>query len=828
MKSIAQLLSIAAIIIPILSSRSWAAGAELFLSPNGNDANPGTRQLPVKTLQRARDLVRNMNRHRTADITIVLEAGTYRLSQPLNLDTGDSGAGGHNVIYTAAPGQHVIISGGVRVTGWKLVDAKRNLWSARAPAALANTRQLYINGLRACRTMGRLPVTLTKTRTGYIASSAVMAGWKNPGDIEFVYTGGNGIWSEHSEGLGPWTEPRCPIAAIEDTTITMAEPCWDNSTKRVMLPPDSRFRRPANLVGPSSIGKQPEYVENAYELLGTPGQFYFDRQTRVIYYTPRPEENLQKADVEAPVLEKLIDGQGDDAPIHDIIFKGLQFSYATWLFPSSGQGFSEIQANYMVTGPRGYATQGLGDLVPNGKKPFGDWTKTPGNVSFQYDQNIQFLDDDFVHLGGAGLDLGDGSQSDVVQGCVFTDISANGLELGGVDVPQTAPGQQTRNNRILDNHIYNVAAEYHGGIGIDVGYAAGTLIAHNQLDHLPYTAISIGWGGWPDKIHRPGIANFSQNNRVQDNLIFDYMLLLADGGGIYTQGKTGPSLAHGEKLSGNVIHGQFGSGHGIYTDNGCDNVTADGNVLFHINFDNWGGRHRDYYDGNGTADDYFDFENNYWQQGDQDSSAKNVTLKNNRMISALDQVPAAILDNAGLQPAFRNILKKRFGPPAAPQPPSRVAAFAGNGFALVTWNPSIFDGGSPVRSYIIAPSTGGQIKVSSSDYRSQGYAKIPSANGTPVSFTVWARNANGISSPSLPSATVTPSARTIHLPEAPLRALALPGDGMASVHVAAPARDGGSPVTAFVVTAHPGGRKTIFEGRKFLVLAGRHVTFDVV
>ena len=122
--------------------------------------------------------------------------------------------------------------------------------------------------------------------------------------MEFVYTGGNTIWNAPSEGLGSWTQPRCPIASIDGTQITMAQPCWDNSTKRVMLPSGART---ANLVGPMSVGKQPVYLENAFELLGTPGQWYFDRPASTIYYVPRPGEDLAHADVEVPVLESLVE-----------------------------------------------------------------------------------------------------------------------------------------------------------------------------------------------------------------------------------------------------------------------------------------------------------------------------------------------------------------------------------------------------------------------------------------------------------------------------------------------------------------------------------------
>lgn len=127
--------------------------------------------------------------------------------------------------FVASKGAHPVISGAVQVTGWRLADAKRNLWQAPAPAAFINSRQLYVNGVRAKRAQGPVPVALQMTSTGYIAADATMSHWKNISDIDFVYTGGNSAWNLPSEGLGSWTQPRCPIASIQGTTITMAQPC---------------------------------------------------------------------------------------------------------------------------------------------------------------------------------------------------------------------------------------------------------------------------------------------------------------------------------------------------------------------------------------------------------------------------------------------------------------------------------------------------------------------------------------------------------------------------------------------------------------------------
>jgi len=810
------------------------APAQIYVSPTGNDANPGTLSKPIQTLDHARALARTAQQKKhTGDLHIWLAGGTYRLSEPLLLTADDSGTEASRILYAAMPGQHPIVSGGLQVKGWKLIDASRNLWSAPAPEQVTNVRQLYIDGVRASRTRGRLPIKLTETPTGYTASDATISAWKNPADMELVYTGGNGVWSEPSVGLGSWTEPRCPIAAIGGATITMQQPCWDNSTQRVMLPSGART---ANLVGPKSVGKQPTYIENAFELLGTPGQFYFDRTAHVIYYTPRHGENLRTADVELPFLQKLIDGQGTaSAPIHDIAFSGIQFSYAAWLGASGPDGFSEIQAGYQVTGPDGYSKQGLCKLVPDGACPYGAWTKEPGNVAIAFAHNISFTRDAFVHLGAAGLDLGDGAQHCTVEGSVFTDISGNGVQLGGVDAPLAPIAEQTGDNRIDNNLFENVGAEFRGGIGIVVGYAQRTSIDHNQLDHTPYATISIGWGGWPDKIQQAGQANYSNHNVIANNLIHNFMQVLSDGGGIYTQGRTGKTLDDGERVAGNVIYNQYSTGHAIYTDNGSSMITVDGNVIFHTNHDNWGSRHRDFYDGlDGKDSDPLTIENNYWQQGDRDSSKGNVTESNNRLINALTEAPATLIQAAGLRPQYRDITKLTFSKPSAPEAPNRVAAWAGDGYALVTWCPSVFSGTSPVTTYTVTASTGAHATISSDDLWKMTYIKVPGlTNGAPVTFTVTAGNAVGTSPQSLPAIAVTPGNADKQLPQAPAGVSVDPGaGGKVSIHFQLPPTEQpenlASPVIAYVIKVEPSGRKVTFTGRNVTALEGKHATFNVV
>jgi hypothetical protein len=649
----------------------------VYVSPNGSDGNPGTAAAPVQTVQRAQALVRGLNTSMSADVTVVLADGFYRMSSPLTLTAADSGTNGHNVIWTADRGARPVLAGSAQITGWSKISSGSAIWVAQAPAGI-QTRQLYVNGERAARANGALPNSLTgQNSTGYSGGGSAMAAWRNPSGVspqlEFVYRG----------GLGAWTEPRCPVASFSGSAVNMAQPCWTNSTARAGSFPDGRAY---NLVGRSSITEQPTSVENAFQFLSssTPGQWFLDQGDSKLYYVPRPGEAMGSVDVEAPVLEKLVTGGGSSsAPLHNVVFNGLQFSYATWLGPQfhtqgTSDGFSEIQAGYQVTGPNGAAAQGLCHIPPPsytlGTCPFGAWTQTPGNVSLTHDQNIQFTGDAFAHLGAAGLALGDGSQHDVVKGNVVTDVSGNGIELGNVDQPTASGSAQTLGNSVTDNHVFNVPVEFHGGVGIDSGYTASDTVSHNQIDHTPYTAISQGWGGWPDKEQEAPQANFSHDNAISNNLIFDHMSLLNDGGAIYTQGITGTSLANGEHVTGNVIHDQTGSGHVIYTDNGCTFETITGNAVYNnTTAQAWASRHTDYAPGATTTYDPTDVENNYFQNPAGYTTGGGVTVANNTTITGASGVPAAITANAGIEAAYQGVLSWVQAPlPTVPGAPAKV------------------------------------------------------------------------------------------------------------------------------------------------------------
>src|SRR5204863_2820360 len=129
---------------------SIASGA-IFVAPTGDDANPGTMAQPLKTVAKARDVVRAMatTASMTADITVYLRGGTYPQASTLTFGNSDSGKNGFYVKYVAYQNEQPIITGGKAITGWTASSAGNGIYTASG--VTTPFRQLYVNGVKAIR-----------------------------------------------------------------------------------------------------------------------------------------------------------------------------------------------------------------------------------------------------------------------------------------------------------------------------------------------------------------------------------------------------------------------------------------------------------------------------------------------------------------------------------------------------------------------------------------------------------------------------------------------------------------------------------------------------
>ena len=134
---------------------SVAPGAELFVAPGGDDANPGSIEKPLATIRRAQQAARRLAGNEP--VTVTLRAGTYYLAAPIVLTPDDSGTAEKPVVYRAHPGEKVKLSGGRRlVLSWEAHQG--NVMKAavdRAAVQKLAFDQLFINGRR--QPMARLP-----------------------------------------------------------------------------------------------------------------------------------------------------------------------------------------------------------------------------------------------------------------------------------------------------------------------------------------------------------------------------------------------------------------------------------------------------------------------------------------------------------------------------------------------------------------------------------------------------------------------------------------------------------------------------------------------
>jgi len=79
-----------------------AGPARFYVSPNGSDANPGTKRKPFVTLETARDAVRQLKQKSgvpKGGVSVWVRGGTYVRERSFELSAADSGTPGSPVIY---------------------------------------------------------------------------------------------------------------------------------------------------------------------------------------------------------------------------------------------------------------------------------------------------------------------------------------------------------------------------------------------------------------------------------------------------------------------------------------------------------------------------------------------------------------------------------------------------------------------------------------------------------------------------------------------------------------------------------------------------------
>ena len=441
-----------------------AEGSSFYVSPSGNDGWSGRIPSPNKdktdgpfaTLEKARDAVRTWKATggQSGDtVTVYLREGNYSLQKTLHLNMQDGGSSGKPVVWRSYPGEKVFLTGSRTIEGFTKVSDKSTF--ERIDARFRN-RILQIE----LRTMGISDYGKIAGRGGpgmelfFNGKRMTIArypnsGWLNIADVpqsgdtlynrgldrekrfkgvpvgrhygKFQYSGNQpNRWSPanemyvHGYWTWDWSDSYQKVQSIEAITKTIT-----------IAPPHHHYGYTTN---------QRFYFLNILEELDTPGEWYLDRTTGMLYFWPPGP--LHKESVAVSML---------DAPL-----------------------VSVDSASYLTLRDLNFAHSRSSGVVVSG----GDHCMIAGCS--------------FSCLGGDALVFNNGSENGIT-GCDIFDVAAAGVMLGGGDRMTLVAGK----NFAMNNHIHHYSKWLRTGqYAINIS-GVGNYVANNVLHDAPHEAIYV-------------------------------------------------------------------------------------------------------------------------------------------------------------------------------------------------------------------------------------------------------------------------------------------------------------------------------------------------
>lgn len=464
-------------------------------------------------------------------VTIWLHEGTYNLRSTVKLN------GLKNVAFRAYPGEKVSITACREISNWSETTVNGvSAWVTEAEEGFDFNTLLKGDE--------KLPVT-RYPENGYLLV-------KSPDRSVALFTDETTPWKDYSYGdraffvnddmkleslynvqdvhiklMHYWFCEKTNLTSYENGRIGMKMPC------SMKVEANDRY-----------------FLENVFEALNKPGEWYHDTSTNKVYYIPQDGDDITHTVLSAPTENLLFDISDSS----NITFSGITIKNTDWCYLTPEPEVGWV-SNYGLLFPQG-------NLECNG---VFDITKS---------DEINFINCDFLNIGNCAIRFHKQCKNCNITGCTFKEIGSNVVFIDGYNTPDTT--MQTANISVVDNLIDGYGRNFPSGIGILLTHAVNCKLSHNEIHDGYYTAISCGWvWGYTD--------HTTDGIEISENHIYDIgQGWLSDMGGIYTLGiQPNTIITHNKihNVAADPNEGGYG-GWGIYLDEGSSNITVYQNLVY--------------------------------------------------------------------------------------------------------------------------------------------------------------------------------------------------------------------------------------------------------
>lgn len=512
---------------------------DLVVAPYGNDSNSGTLEAPLKTLEKAKDILKSDTNG--DPVTVWFREGTYTINETVEFTAEDRG----NVLYRSYPGEKVSFSGSEEIKGWSettingvkafvkdiSIDSDDDYFQSLFKGDKCLARPVYpkedVFKVADPRTEEGVPATWdTRFFTycvAFYAHKEDVINFSNASDVEVKI-------------MHFWCDEHLPMKSV------------DTSTGRI------ETTKPTAMI----IRVDDNYVfENVKEALCEPGEWYLDRTEEKLYYIPEEGDTVENTVLHAGKTEQFMTFENAE----NIAFQGIDFINTDWDYVDgqfTGNPFPEEHP--------------LHDNVIYGSEHPQAAFEVPAAIYIASSKGINFTDCRFENISYTAIKFDKGTQDCDVTSCYFNGIGASAVFIhGDFVIPAT-----TKNINVHDCHIGNYGRIFTNAIGILLTHAYDCDLTYNEIHDGWYTGVSVGWN-W-------GYADHPTNKiNISNNLIYNIGNgWLSDMGGIYTLGIQPETV-----ISGNVIYnvgcdeGAYGyGGWGIYLDEGSSEMLVENNLVY--------------------------------------------------------------------------------------------------------------------------------------------------------------------------------------------------------------------------------------------------------